>query len=144
MGAEQQQKQQQQQGRRRPSGRVEAGANGGDGRCDSSGGRETVLLHLWDEQTCLTSLFQKGDGLAVYWPWLAEQQQSGDSIHDDSVPLTGRGTSSQQNSLSSQVRQQQRQRYQVLRMWHTRGRNSYAHLGARFDFGAQPKLFSVC
>ncbi|CAM9473095.1 unnamed protein product [Pylaiella littoralis] len=103
MGAEQQQKQQQQQGRWRPSGRVEAGANGGDGRCDSSGGRETVLLHLWDEQTCLTSLFQKGDGLAVYWPWLAEQQQSGDSIHDDSVPLTGRGTSSQQNSLSSQL-----------------------------------------
>lgn len=34
--------------------------------------RETVLFHLWDEQICLASLFRKGDGLAIYWPWLVQ------------------------------------------------------------------------
>lgn len=38
----------------------------------TEGERGTVLLHLWDEQMCLTSLFQKGDGLALYWPWLVQ------------------------------------------------------------------------
>lgn len=50
-----------------------------DGGDDGGGGGslsgETVLLHLWDEQTCLTSLFRKGDGLALYWPWLVQQQE---------------------------------------------------------------------
>lgn len=38
----------------------------------AKGGAETVLLHLWDEQTCLASLFRKGDGLAIFWPWLVQ------------------------------------------------------------------------
>lgn len=37
-----------------------------------NGDRETILFHLWDEQMCLASLFRKGDGLAIYWPWVMQ------------------------------------------------------------------------
>lgn len=76
------------------------GAQDGRGG-DSSSCRETVLFHLWDEQTCLTSLFRKGDGLAVYWPWLVQQQpRVGDAVHDS----TGERAAPEQQPLSSQVR----------------------------------------
>lgn len=61
----------------------------------ADGERETVLLHLWDEQMCLTSLFQKGDGLAVYWPWLVQS--------DPQDAAGGRIGFSQAPSLSSQA-----------------------------------------
>eukprot|EP00903_Cladosiphon_okamuranus_P008777 g8408.t1 len=95
----------QEQRQRRPDktnrGNVGLGGAEDGGGCDNSSGRETVLLHLWDEQTCLTSLFRKGDGLAVYWPWLVQQQpQGGEVVHDSAG---GRTASQQQQSLSSQV-----------------------------------------
>lgn len=49
----------------------EAGEEGGG--CGPEAERETVLLHLWDEQMCLASLFARGDGLAIYWPWVVEE-----------------------------------------------------------------------
>eukprot|EP00752_Nemacystus_decipiens_P006458 g5816.t1 len=95
----------QEQQHRRPGGPSEESTNSGGyagfvaedgGGCGTSGSggssRETVLLHLWDEQTCLTSLFRKGDGLVVYWPWLVQQQQqqqpqSGDVALDSAHSL---------------------------------------------------------
>lgn len=98
------------QQQRRPTGNVGFGAEdggGGDSSSNNSSSRETVLLHLWDEQTCLTSLFRKGDGLVVYWPWLVQQQQphaqSGDVVLDPAAAMGARAPS-QQQSLSSQVR----------------------------------------
>lgn len=44
---------------------------------DDDGERETVLFHLWDDQMCLAALFRKGDGLAIFWPWLVQSE-----VHD--------------------------------------------------------------
>ncbi|CAN0434935.1 unnamed protein product, partial [Hapterophycus canaliculatus] len=78
--------------------------DGGGGEDGAGGIRDTVLLHLWDEQTCLASLFRKGDGLAVYWPWLVQQQQqqpSGDFAGQSVAPPGG--LVSQQQFASSQL-----------------------------------------
>ncbi|CAM9796220.1 unnamed protein product, partial [Scytosiphon promiscuus] len=76
----------------------DGGGGTGDGSADRS--KDTVLLHLWDEQTCLASLFRKGDGLAVYWPWLVQHQPSNDSAGD---PTTLAGGPSSQPLASSQL-----------------------------------------
>ena len=108
------------QQQRRPTGNVGFGAEdggGGDSSSNNSSSRETVLLHLWDEQTCLTSLFRKGDGLVVYWPWLVQQQQphaqSGDVVLDPAAAMGARAPS-QQQSLSSQVRNSIRESKKVV------------------------------
>lgn len=59
------------------------------------GERETVSLHLWDEQMCLASLFRKGDGLAIFWPWVMRSD-----VPD--VPAGERGgNNSEHRSLAS-------------------------------------------
>ena len=69
--------------------------DGSRGGIAADGERETVLLHLWDDQMCLTSLFQKGDGLAIYWPWLVQS--------DPQDSAGGRIGFSQASSLFSQA-----------------------------------------
>lgn len=81
-------------GRRRGPDEMDDGDGSREGIA-TDGERETVLLHLWDEQMCLTSLFQKGDGLAVYWPWLVQS--------DPQDAAGGRIGLSQAPSLSSQA-----------------------------------------
>ncbi|CAN0031945.1 unnamed protein product [Ectocarpus fasciculatus] len=97
---QQQQQQQQQQGRKQQHRRGEAG---GEDDGSSSSSRETVLFHLWDEQTCLTSLFRKGDGLGVYWPWLVREPQPRGSGGDQGPVAAPGGQSSQQQLVSSQL-----------------------------------------
>ncbi|CAM9247483.1 unnamed protein product [Sphacelaria rigidula] len=59
------------------------------------GERQTVLLHLWDEQMCLASLFRKGDGLAIFWPWVMRSDVP-------EVPAgERRGNNSEHQSLAS-------------------------------------------
>ena len=62
------------------------------------GGEETtvVLLHLWDEQMCLSSLFARGDGLAIYWPWVVEEVGEG-------MVKSSLGSSQQPSALESQA-----------------------------------------
>ncbi|CAM9247462.1 unnamed protein product [Laminaria digitata] len=82
-------------GRRRGPDEEDGDGDGPREGIAADGERETVLLHLWDEQTCLTSLFQKGDGLALYWPWLVQS--------DPQDAAGGRIGFSQAPSLSSQA-----------------------------------------
>ncbi|CAM9360129.1 unnamed protein product, partial [Ectocarpus sp. 4 AP-2014] len=95
--------QQQQQGRKQQHRRGEAGGEDDGSSSSSSSSRETVLFHLWDEQTCLTSLFRKGDGLGVYWPWLVREQQPRGSGSDQGSVAAPGGLSSQRQLVSSQL-----------------------------------------
>ncbi|CAB1111368.1 unnamed protein product [Ectocarpus sp. CCAP 1310/34] len=88
-------------GRKQQHRRGEVG--GEDDGSSSSSSRETVLFHLWDEQTCLTSLFRKGDGLGVYWPWLVREQQPRSSGGDQGSAAAPGGLPSQQQLVSSQL-----------------------------------------
>lgn len=76
-------------GRRRDPDEGGGDEDGSRGGIAAYGEREKVLLHLWDEQMCLTSLFQKGDGLAIYWPWLVQsdpQDSAGGHIGFSQAP----------------------------------------------------------
>lgn len=87
------------------AGRSVRSGSGGNGDADGGVGStqgpadrdDTVFFHLWDEQMCLATLFQKGDGLAIFWPWVMQS--------DDHDTPGGRSVPSQQPlALSSQVR----------------------------------------
>lgn len=75
----------------------DGGGDGGNARGDGADGEKDIaVLNLWDEQMCLASLFKKGDGLAIYWPWVVQS----DGLD---VPGGRPGLSQQPVGLASQA-----------------------------------------